>query len=122
MILRLLVGGRLLLGGLLLAAPQGVLERLSRRRAGVGERRAARLLGARNILEGALVATHDGRGWLLAGAAVDSTHVLSMIALAAARPAHRRLATASALAAIATATAGFVAARDARRRDVARES
>jgi hypothetical protein len=115
-ILRLLVGGRLLAGALLLAAPQGVLERLSRHRAGVGERRAARLLGVRNILEGAVVATHDRRGWLLAGAAVDSTHALSMIALAAARPAHRRLATASALAAIATATAGFVAARDARGR------
>jgi hypothetical protein len=119
---RLLVGCRVLAGGALLAAPEGVLERLSRHPAGVGERRAARLLGARNILEGAVVATHPRRGWLLAGAAIDSAHALSMIALAAARPAHRRLAAASALAAIATATAGFLTARDARPRGVAGES
>ena len=121
MILRLLVGGRLLLGALLFGAPEAVVDRLSHRRAGVGERRVARLLGARNLVEGAVVATVHGRGWLLAGTAVDSTHVISMVALAAVRPEHRRLATASALAATATATAGLIAARDARRRDATRE-
>ena len=120
MIRRLLAAGRMLLGALLLAAPETVLGRLSGRRAAVGERRAARLLGVRNVVEGAVVASHRGRGWLLAGAAVDSTHVLSMLALAAVRPEHRRLATASALVATATATAGLVAARDARRRGAGR--
>ena len=121
MIRRLLAAGRILLGALLLAAPAAVLGRILGRRAGVGERRAAQLLGARNVVEGAVVATHRGRGWLLAGAAVDSTHVLSMIALAAVRAEHRRLATASALVATATATAGLVAARDTRRRDAGQD-
>lgn len=121
MIRRVLAAGRMLLGALLLAAPEAVLRRISGRRADVGERRAARLLGVRNVVEGVVVASRRGRGWLLAGIAVDSTHVLSMVALAALRREHRRLATASALVATATATAGLVAARDACRRNANRE-
>jgi hypothetical protein len=116
-----LLTGRLLLGSLLLAAPRPVLDRLSDRPVGVGERRAARLLGARHLVEGAIVARHPGRRWLLAAAAVDATHALSMIAIAAIRPEHRRLATASALAATATATGGLLAAQNAPRRDATRE-
>lgn len=111
---RLLVGGRFLLGAVLLVEPDDILGRLSRRSIGASERAVARLLGLRNLAEGALVARHRSRRRLLAGAAVDATHALSMIALAAVRPEQRRLAAASALAATATATAGVVAAHDLR--------
>ena len=111
--LRLLVGARFVLGSLLLATPAQILGPVSHRRIGAGEQAVARLLGARNLIEAAVVARRRSRGWLLAGAAVDSTHAVSMITLAAVRPDRRRLATASALAAAVTATAGIVAARDA---------
>ncbi len=111
MTLRLLVGGRLMLGTLLLATPERILSVVSRRRAGAGERAAARLLGIRNLVEGSAVARNPSRRFLLAGAAVDATHSLSMVALAAVRPGHRRLAAASALTAATTATAGVLAAR-----------
>jgi hypothetical protein len=112
---RLLVAGRAALGAVLLAEPDVILDRLTRHRVGTSERTVARLLGVRNLVEGALVARQRGRGWLLAGAAVDATHALSMIALAAIRPQHRRLASASAVAATATAAAGIAAAQGAPR-------
>ena len=78
--MRRLLTGRLLLGSLLITAPRPALDRLSDRRVSVGERRTARLLGARHLIEGAMLARHPTRGWLIADAAVDATHALSMIA------------------------------------------
>mgnify|MGYP001545637667 CR=1 FL=1 len=113
MMLRLFVGSRLVLGALLLAAPRGLLDRLARRPVDVGERRVARLLGFRNLVQCAVVVRKHDRAWLLAGAVVDVTHALSMIALALARPRHRRLANASALTASAAAIAGIAATHEA---------
>jgi hypothetical protein len=110
--LRILVYGRIAFGALLLFEPDDVLRPVARRRIAAPERRVARVLGVRNLAEGAILARHPGRGWLLAGAAVDATHSLSMTALAIASRKQRRLALASALTAATTATMGLFAAAE----------
>jgi hypothetical protein len=109
---RILVCGRIVFGALLLFAPEGVLRPVARRRIVAPERRVARVLGVRNLAEGAMIARHAGRGRLLAGAAVDATHSLSMTALAIASRKERRLALASALIAATTATMVLVASAE----------
>jgi hypothetical protein len=106
---RSLVYGRIAFGALLLIGPEAALRPLARRRVTVPERAVARVLGVRNLAEGAVLARHAGRRWVLAGAAVDATHCLSMIAVAAASPKRRRLALASALIAATTAATGLFA-------------
>jgi hypothetical protein len=117
----LLIGGHVVLGALLLAAPDRVLRRVTQRQIGTGERMAARVLGIRNLAEGAILARHPSCRLVLGGAAVDATHAPSMVALAAARPEHRRPATASALTATSMAAAGLVAATDIHRRRATEE-
>jgi hypothetical protein len=110
--LRVLVCGRMAFGALLLFQPDGVLRPLARRRITAPERRMARVLGVRNLAEGAVLARHGGRGWLLAGGAVDAIHSLSMTALAITSRKERRLALGSALTAATTATMGLFAAAE----------
>jgi hypothetical protein len=65
-----------------------------------------RLLGARHLLQAAVLSRRRSRSWAIASAIVDATHGATMIALAVRKPDRRRLAAASALAAIALAAAG----------------
>ena len=72
---------------------------------GGGERATVRVLGARYILQSG-TALAFGRPWVRdADAAIDLIHAVSMVALAALRPTHRRIALLSAATAL-----GFAAA------------
>jgi hypothetical protein len=90
------VGTRMAWGALLLTAPDRMLAKPvpSYVRAGV------RILGARHLVEGAVLARHARRPPPRWSIAVDALHALSMLALASARPRLRPVAlrsTASAL-------------------------
>ena len=73
----------------------------------------ARVLGARQLAEAALLARRPGQRLLLAGAAVDAAHGASMLALCALSPRRRRLAAASAVSAALLAAWGVASARSA---------
>jgi hypothetical protein len=114
---------RLGLGAVALARPD-LLLRLGGRHERGGEGRAervvVRVLGARYVLQSGagLVITqqHDRpgiRAWVRAGdATVDLVHALTMLALAAVRPSHRRLALISAATATAFAAADATGSRE----------
>ena len=90
-------------GALLTAAPGRVLAGLPGVRPTPGTVAIARLLGARHLTQGAaaLAGSQLARGaWW-----VDAAHAASMLVLAAASPAHRRVAGADAMVAGAFATA-----------------
>jgi hypothetical protein len=95
---------RLSLGAAALGRP-GLFLRLAHGHNGRTERATVRILGARYVAQsGAGLAW--GRPWVReADAAVDLVHALTMVALAASAPTHRRLALLSAATAM-----GFAAA------------
>ncbi|PZS06759.1 MAG: hypothetical protein DLM64_15985 [Solirubrobacterales bacterium] len=93
--------GRVLHGSALLLAPVG--DPLGDR----GARVFARVLGARQLLQAAVVRPGSARGQVLAGAAVDGAHAASMVLLALVDPRRRALAGANALAASAFALGGL---------------
>ncbi len=105
-----LVELRFVYGAMLLIGPRRLLRALAfapvdRRAMG-----AARLLGARELLQTELMRRHRTRRCTLAGAGVDALHSASMIALARADRSRRRLARASAATAAAWAVAELAAA------------
>jgi len=100
---------RALYGAALLALPR---QALGGRRLGAQEPGAvvfARLLGARQLIEAAVLAWRPHRRVLLAGAAVDAAHGVSMLGVCALWPSHRRLAGASACVAAGLAASGVAA-------------
>jgi hypothetical protein len=101
---RLVDVARLSLGAAALGRPDLFL-RLSTGSDGGGERVTVRALGARYVVQsGAGLAF--GRPWVRdADAAIDLVHAVSMLALAAIAPTHRRIALISAATAL-----GFAAA------------
>jgi hypothetical protein len=102
--LRALIALRACLGATLLAAPRVLLGDLPHQRIDRTACVFARMLGARHLLEAAVLARRHTHGWLLLGAAVDATHSLSMLALARLRPDRRELALSN--AAMAAVLAG----------------
>ena len=100
---------RAVYGGALLVAPSPVLARLARSPLDPPAVRVARVLGARELVQAAVLATRPGRGWRLAGAAVDGAHAASMLALArwSGRALRRRLAARNARTAALLACAEF---------------
>jgi len=109
--MRALIGLRALAGAVLVLAPGKVLGDLPHRRIDDATRAFARILGARHLVEAAVLWRHDTHRWVLVGAAVDATHAATMLTLAAARPDARRLALTNALTASALAGAGVAADR-----------
>jgi hypothetical protein len=89
---RWLTAGRAGYGAVLLLAPPGVLARLAGEACDEATVRVARVLGAREIVQAAILTARPGHGWQLGGAVVDVLHGASMLALAAASPRYRRLA------------------------------
>ena len=90
---------RVALGTALLARP-GLAVRCTRSPDGAWPRRIARILGIRYVMQStAGLATH--RPWLRAAdTGVDVVHAVSMLGFARAFPRHRRMAWASAAAAL----------------------
>lgn len=84
-------------GASLLLAPKPILSRvpglqLVDHRAVV----AARIAGARHLIQSGLMLRRHTRGWMLGAATVEVTHAATMTVLAVARPDRRRLALLSA--------------------------
>lgn len=99
-ILRAAWGAALLLvpGRVLRALPHGQIDRPARG--------FARVLGARDVAQAALIARRPTRGRILTGAVVDATHATTMVALALLRPDRRKLALTNVATASAFAIAG----------------
>lgn len=101
----------MLYGSVLFLAPDRVLNALPHDPIDRRARTFARVLGARHLLQAAIVDRHASKRRLRAGAVVDAGHALTMVALAALRPQRRWLAGANALAAAAFAAAGILETR-----------
>lgn len=101
-----LVAVRVVWGSALLIAPEAVLRELPHHKIDPGVRMFARVLGARHLLQAAVTSRGNNRGRVLAGAAVDATHAVTMVTLAALRPDWRGLALTNALTATVLAAAG----------------
>jgi hypothetical protein len=97
-----LVAARLAWGAVLLLSPQRVLAEPTDRLPGYVPA-VARVLGARHLVEGALMARHPQSPPPRWSIAVDALHGLSMLALATARPTLRADALRSARAALSLA-------------------
>jgi len=89
-------------GGLLLVAPERTLVKNPDPAPGY-VRAIARVLGARQLVEGAVLAHHSRRPPPEWSIAVDALHALSMVALAAVRPDVRSDALRSAASALTLA-------------------
>lgn len=111
MIERIPAAGRIGFGALLVLAPGSLLRPLLGGAPSAGERAVARLLGARNLVEGAAVLRSPTRGWLAAAAAVDAAHAATMLLLAARSRRYRRAALASAAVASTAALTGAAGVR-----------
>jgi hypothetical protein len=116
MVSRTLEAARALYGAGLLLAPSQALARLARSPLDRSAVIVARVLGARHLLQAAILWARPVPQWQLSGAAVDAAHAASMLAVTrlSRRPTRRRLAArdarTAALFAGATAvlaTAGF---------------
>ena len=71
-----------------------------------------RVLGARHLVQALITGRVGTRGWLLAGAAVDATHALSMVGLAALNADHRLPAALDAVLATGLSLNGLREARN----------
>lgn len=111
---RLLVA-KVTYGLLLLAAAPLAPGHLAGGRIDRRARVVAGAVGARNLLEAAIIHRRPVPATFAGAAAIDATHAASMVIVAFARPDRRRLATASAVAAGALAGAALAALRSPRR-------
>lgn len=98
-------------GAALLLAPDRVLSALPHQQLDRPTRVFARVLGARELAQAAIIARRPTRGWILAGTAVDATHASTMVALALFEPDRRKLAVTNVATATAFAVAGLHQAR-----------
>ncbi len=110
----ILIAVRAAYGAVLLVGSERLLSRLSRAPVDAGARAVARILGARELLQAELTRRHPTRAVLRAGAGIDAVHAVTMVALAAADPGRRTLATQNAVTAGALALAGVAAATSPR--------
>jgi hypothetical protein len=94
-----LTTARIVWGAVLLASPDRVLAKCPDPVPGYA-RGAVRVLGARQLVEGIVLARHARRPPPEWSIAVDALHALSMLALAAARPGLRPAALRSAASAL----------------------
>lgn len=99
-------------GAGLLLAPARVLSAAARTPLDPAALSVARVLGARHLLQAALLCRRPSRRRLLVGAGVDGLHAASMAGLArwSRRPAHRALARHQVVTAAGFAVAGCTAA------------
>lgn len=98
-------------GAALLLAPDRVLSALPHQQLDRPTRVFARVLGARELAQAAIIARRPTRGWVLAGTAVDATHATTMVGLALLNPDRRKLALSNVVTASAFAVTGLHRAR-----------
>jgi hypothetical protein len=98
------------LGAALLAQPVRIGQLVTARRGQDPAAWLVRILGLRMLAQGTVELVRPGRKLVLAGAAVDLLHALSMVGVGLLWPRFRRAALASAGAATATAAAGAATA------------
>jgi len=103
-------------GCALLIAPDTLLGLAGRPPAGPGAVVVARVLAARHLLQAAVTTAKPAAPIGGLGAAVDVLHAATGLALAAVSPRWRRAALVDAATATALAVAGWIGARQARRR------
>ena len=101
---------RAIYGLTLLAAPDALLHRLSRHEADEITRVLTRLLGARLLIQTALIPPNSSPRRLRVGATIDTSHALTLIILATRSRKWRRLAITNAVATIPLATTGYLQA------------
>lgn len=101
-------------GIVLLAKGDTLYARVSGHQGSSVDVTATRVLGLRYAAQSILQLARPGTGAKLLSA-IDFTHSISMGALAARSPAHRRVATLSMVAAAAIGTVGLLAERDGSR-------
>ena len=106
-----LVAIRVVAGTALLLAPGRVLRDLPHEEIEPAATVFARILGARHLIEAALLLRGGSGRRLRIGAGVDAVHGATMICLGAVRPDERRLALTNAMTAAALAGAGMWVAR-----------
>lgn len=97
----------------LLLAPGAVIGVASGGKTDRASTVVGRVLGARHLVQALTVERAGTHGWLLAGAAVDVAHALSMVGLAALDKNHRRPAALDAALATGLALNGLREARNA---------
>ena len=102
---------RTVAGGALHLAARRIVGSLPGHRSDPVTLTAARVIGARNLIEAGLLWHRPTRGRVLVGVGIDVTHSATMVGLAVARPEERGPALSSALGALAMAGAGAAAAR-----------
>jgi len=105
-----IAAGHAVLGAVLLLRPRTAARRAGGAHRPVPPAWLVRLLGARSVVQAAATALAPGAPVLIAGAAVDATHALSMLPVVIASPRYRRVAAVSSAAAFASAAAGAAAA------------
>lgn len=102
---------RTLLGLALLARPESILDAAAGERVDRRWSLAARVLGARHLVEVVAVNVEPEPGFAVFGAGVDAIHAVTAAAFALADSKRRRILTINALAATAFALAGAHHAR-----------
>jgi hypothetical protein len=109
---RALEAARALYGAGLLLTPSRALARLARSPLDHSAVIVARVLGARHLLQAAILWRRPAPHWQLSGAVVDAAHAASMLALArwSRLPTRRRLAARDARTAALLAGAGTIEA------------
>jgi hypothetical protein len=102
---------RTVYGAGLLLAPSTALQRVARARVDRTALAAARILGARHLVQAVVLGRNPARAALLAGAGIDISHAASMAAVArwSRERSHHRLAAGNARAAALFAAGGAVA-------------
>ena len=97
---------RTIAGGALLFAPRRIVGSLPGRRSDPLTLTAARVIGARDLVEAAMLGNRPTRRRVRIGAGIDAIHSATMVAVAVASPKYRAPALSSALGALALAGAG----------------
>jgi hypothetical protein len=102
-------------GVVLLAVPGRVLSAFERTEHTHAQRVVARILGARNVIQAAVVTVVGGRSIRREGAVVDGIHVVTCLGMAAVSRKWRRLALTDAAIAAGLCAAGVTTSGEAER-------
>ncbi len=104
---------RALFGAILFCFPEMLLRAAPHRNIDHPADVVARILGARHLIEAALVGRRRGRNWILVSFAIDTIHAITAFAFGGIDEKHRRLAVTNGVTATAFAAADLHEALEA---------